>query len=90
MIPTGCRDRFILSGGHALAQYVQLYFSATADSPTILRIPPRRQPPAPRHPEYGLTSGIEMTTGPLWAMQPASAIAAYGERFQRGLLDLRP
>ena len=83
------RDRFILSGGHAsLTQYVQLYFSGygvTLDDLKNFRGDAATRTPG--HPEYGLTPGIEMTTGPL-GQGFASAIGfAYGERFQRGLLD---
>ena len=83
------RDRFILSGGHAsLTQYVQLYFSGygvTLDDLKHFRGGADTRTPG--HPEYGLTPGIEMTTGPL-GQGFASAIGfAYGERFQRGLLD---
>lgn len=83
------RDRFILSGGHAsLTQYVQLYFSGygvTLDDLKSFRGSAATRTPG--HPEYGLTPGIEMTTGPL-GQGFASAIGfAYGERFQRGLLD---
>ncbi|MFY4502918.1 transketolase, partial [Bifidobacterium longum subsp. longum] len=83
------RDRFILSGGHAsLTQYVQLYFSGygvTLDDLKNFRGGAATRTPG--HPEYGLTPGIEMTTGPL-GQGFASAIGfAYGERFQRGLLD---
>ena len=61
------RDRFILSGGHAsLTQYVQLYFSGyglTLDDLKNFRGGAATRTPG--HPEYGLTPGIEMTTGPL-------------------------
>lgn len=83
------RDRFILSGGHAsLTQYVQLYLSGyglTMDDLKNFRGGAETRTPG--HPEYGLTPGVEMTTGPL-GQGFASAIGfAYGERFQRGLLD---
>ncbi len=62
------RDRFILSGGHAsLTQYVQLYFSGygvTLDDLKNFRGGADTRTPG--HPEYGLTPGIEMTTG-RWA-----------------------
>ena len=81
------RDRFILSGGHAsLTQYVQLYFSGyglTLDDLKNFRGGADTRTPG--HPEYGLTPGIEMTTGPL-GQGFASAIGfAYGQRFERGL-----
>ena len=74
------RDRFILSGGHAsLTQYVQLYFSGygvTLDDLKNFRGGAATRTPG--HPEYGLTPGIEMTTGPL-GQGFASAIGfAYG------------
>lgn len=70
------RDRFILSGGHAsLTQYVQLYFSGygvTLDDLKHFRGGADTRTPG--HPEYGLTPGIEMTTGPLVrALPPPSA-----------------
>lgn len=83
------RDRFILSGGHAsLTQYVQLYFSGygvTLDDLKYFRGGADTRTPG--HPEVGLTPGIEMTTGPL-GQGVASAVGfAYGQRFERGLLD---
>ena len=83
------RDRFILSGGHAsLTQYVQLYFSGyglTLDDLKYFRGGADTRTPG--HPEYGLTPGIEMTTGPL-GQGVASAVGfAYGQRYERGLLD---
>lgn len=82
------RDRFILSGGHAsLTQYVQLYFSGyglTLDDLKRFRTAGTR---TPGHPEYGLTPGIEMTTGPLGQGLASAVGFAYGQRYQRGLLD---
>ena len=82
------RDRFILSGGHAsLTQYVQLYFSGyglTLDDLKRFRTAGTR---TPGHPEYGLTPGIEMTTGPLGQGLASAVGFAYGQRYERGLLD---
>ena len=82
------RDRFILSGGHAsLTQYVQLYFSGyglTLDDLKRFRTAGTR---TPGHPEYGLIPGIEMTTGPLGQGLASAVGFAYGQRYERGLLD---
>lgn len=82
------RDRFILSGGHAsLTQYIQLYFSGyqlTLDDLEHFRT---MDSITPGHPEYGLTPGIEVTTGPLGQGVATAVGFAYGQRFQRNLLD---
>jgi transketolase len=60
------RDRFILSGGHGSAlQYALLYLTGY-DLP-LEQLMNFRQfgSLTPGHPEYGLTPGIEVTTGPL-------------------------
>ena len=83
------RDRFILSGGHAsLTQYVQLYFSGygvTLDDLKNFR--GGKDTRTPGHPEVGLTPGVEMTTGPLGQGLASAVGFAYGQRFERGLLD---
>lgn len=60
------RDRFVLSCGHAcMLQYSFLYL--TGYDLTLEDIKNFRQlhSKTPGHPEYGLTPGIEVTTGPL-------------------------
>ena len=60
------RDRFVLSNGHAcMLQYSYLYL--TGYQLTLDDIKQFRQlhSKTPGHPEYGLTPGIEVTTGPL-------------------------
>ena len=83
------RDRFILSGGHAsLTQYIQLYYSGyglTLDDLKYFR--GGADTKTPGHPEFGLTTGIEMTTGPLGQGLASAVGFAYGQRFERGLLD---
>ena len=60
------RDRFILSPGHASALLYSLLHLSGYDLPLeeLMRF---RQwgSKTPGHPEYGLTPGVEMTTGPL-------------------------
>ena len=60
------RDRFILSNGHAsMLLYAMLYL--TGFDLTLDDIKQFRQwgSKTPGHPEYGLTPGVETTTGPL-------------------------
>ena len=73
------RDRFVLSAGHAsmmlysllhLAEVRRADGSTVTDRPAVTSrrhqgIPPHRQSSCPGHPEYGHTTGVETTTGPL-------------------------
>ena len=60
------RDRFVLSGGHGsmlLYSLLHLYgFGLTIDDLKQFR---QWGSKTPGHPEYGLTRGVETTTGPL-------------------------
>jgi transketolase len=82
------RDRFVLSCGHSsLTQYIQLYLSGyalTLDDLKALRTWGSR---TPGHPEYGLTAGIEVTTGPLGQGLANAVGMAMSARRERGLLD---
>ncbi|WP_161889005.1 transketolase [Pontibacter russatus] len=60
------RDRFILSAGHGcLLQYCYLYLTGYNLSLDDLKNFRQLHSKTPGHPEYGLTEGIEITTGPL-------------------------
>ena len=60
------RDRFILSAGHAcMFQYSFLYLTGYKLTLDDLRNFRQLHSKTPGHPEYGLTDGIEVTTGPL-------------------------
>jgi transketolase len=60
------RDRFILSAGHAsMLLYSMLYLSGYGLTLDDIRNFRQWESPTPGHPEYGMTRGVETTTGPL-------------------------
>ena len=82
------RDRFVMSAGHSsLTQYAQLYlngFGLELDDIAGLRT---WESLTPGHPEFGLTKGIECTTGPLGAGVANSVGFAMSARRSRELFD---
>ncbi|MEZ5100332.1 MAG: transketolase [Thermoleophilia bacterium] len=76
------RDRFVLSAGHAcILQYATLHL-AGYDLP-LEELKRFRQwgSKTPGHPEYGLTPGVEATTGPLGQGVSNAVGMAMAERF---------
>ncbi len=82
------RDRFVLSCGHSsLTLYIQLYLSGyglTLDDLKKLR---KWGSLTPGHPEYHLTPGVEITTGPLGQGVGNAVGMAMAARRERGLFD---
>lgn len=60
------RDRFILSAGHGSAMlYAMLHLAGFGLTMEDLKHFRSAESKTPGHPEYGLTAGVEATTGPL-------------------------
>jgi len=83
------RDRFVLSNGHAsIIQYIMLHLTGYCLSMDDLKNLRMWDSKTPGHPEYGLTEGIETTTGPLGqgfmtAVGMAMAEAHLASRFNK-------
>ncbi|MFM8751627.1 MAG: transketolase [Actinomycetota bacterium] len=82
------RDRFVLSCGHSsLTLYIQLLFSGYGLKLDDLKAFRTWGSLTPGHPEYGHTSGVETTTGPLGQGVANAVGMAMAARYERGLLD---
>ncbi|WKD59257.1 transketolase [Corynebacterium caspium] len=82
------RDRFVLSAGHSsLTQYIQLYLGGFGLELEDLKALRTWGSLTPGHPEYGHTSGVEITTGPLGQGLATAVGMAMAARRERGLFD---
>ena len=81
------RDRLVLSAGHeSMLLYAFLYAFGWLDKEELKRF---RQlgSKTPGHPEYGLTPGVECTTGPLGQGAAMSVGMAIGQKHLEASLD---
>ncbi|CDR11755.1 transketolase [Streptomyces iranensis] len=82
------RDRFVLSPGHtSLTLYVQLYLAGFGLELDDLRSFRTWGSKTPGHPEFGHTTGVETTTGPLGQGVANAVGMAMAARYERGLFD---
>jgi transketolase len=82
------RDRFVLSAGHSsLTLYIQLYLSGYGLELEDLKALRTWGSLTPAHPEYGHTTGVEITTGPLGQGLANAVGMAMAARRERGLFD---
>ncbi|MFH8447176.1 transketolase [Streptomyces sp. NPDC018026] len=82
------RDRFVLSAGHSsLTLYTQLYLAGFGLQLADLESFRTWGSKTPGHPEYGHTTGVETTTGPLGQGVANAVGMAMAARYERGLFD---
>ena len=75
------RDRFVLSAGHAsMLIYSLLHLTGYPVTLDDIREFRQWESRTPGHPEYGLTPGVEVTTGPLGQGFANGVGMAYAER----------
>lgn len=82
------RDRFVLSCGHASALlYATLHMAGYNISLNDLKSFRRLNSITPGHPEYGVTPGVDCTTGPLGQGIGQAVGMALSERYINNLLN---
>jgi len=82
------RDRFVLSCGHSsITLYTQLFLGGFGLELADLEALRTWGSKTPGHPEFGHTSGVEVTTGPLGQGVANAVGMAMAARRERGLLD---
>ncbi|MCX5038533.1 MULTISPECIES: transketolase [Streptomyces] len=82
------RDRFVLSAGHSsLTLYTQLYLAGFGLELADLESFRTWGSKTPGHPEYGHTTGVETTTGPLGQGVANAVGMAMAARYERGLFN---
>lgn len=82
------RDRFVLSAGHSsLTLYSELFLSGYGLTMNDLKSFRTWGSRTPGHPEFGHTSGVETTTGPLGQGLATAVGMAMTARYERGLFD---
>ena len=82
------RDRFVLSAGHSsITLYTQLYLGGFGLEIEDLKSLRTWGSKTPGHPEFGHTSGVEVTTGPLGQGVGNAVGMAMAARRERGLFD---
>lgn len=82
------RDRFVLSSGHASALlYAILHVCGYNISMNDLKSFRRLNSITPGHPEYGVTPGVECSTGPLGQGVATAVGMALSQRYIEALLD---
>ncbi len=80
--------RFVLSAGHSsLTLYIQLYLAGFGLELDDLKAFRTWGSKTPGHPEYGHTTGVETTTGPLGQGVANAVGMAMAARYERGLFD---
>ena len=82
------RDRFVLSVGHSsLTLYIQLFLAGYGLELEDLKSFRTWESKTPGHPEFGHTTGVETTTGPLGQGIGNAVGMAMAARYERGLFD---